>query len=472
MAFESLTTRLTGALKKITGQGKLTEKNMEDMLKEVRMSLLEADVNYKVVKDFINSIKEKALGEEVLSALKPDQMVLKIVREELVKLLGSEQADINYNNNGLTSVMMVGLQGSGKTTASAKIAYLLKRKKAKKVLLAACDIIRPAAIEQLKTLGQSIDVEVYSEGVEVDAVTTAKHAYEYALNNGFDLVLFDTAGRLHIDEALMQELEEIKQIVKPHEILLTVDAMTGQDIVNVAEGFNNQLHVTGLVVTKLDGDARGGGVLSVKAMSGVPVKFCGIGEKVEDLDIFYPDRMADRILGMGDLLTLIEQAEEKMDKEASERSGKRLLSGKFDLNDMMVQFDQISRMGSMKKLLKMIPGMGQLAEQVDEAQADGQMTKIKAMLSSMTNYERENPSCIQASRKQRIAKGSGTSVGDVNKLLTQYNQMQKMMQAMNQMQKGGMPNMQMMKKMQQQAAMGKRVKGGGGKFQSKLKKRR
>lgn len=472
MAFESLTNRLTTAFKKITGQGKLTEKNMEVMLKEVRKSLLEADVNYKVVKDFINKIKEEALGEEVLSALKPDQMVLKIVRQNLVELLGSETATLNIQPNGLTKIMMVGLQGSGKTTASAKIASYLMRKEHKKVLLVACDLVRPAAIEQLKTLGEQIGCEVYSEGIEQDVLTTVKNGEAYALEHNYDVVIFDTAGRLHIDDALMHELEQVKEIVKPNEILLTVDAMTGQDIVNVAQGFNDQLKVTGLVVTKLDGDARGGGILSVKSMTGVPVKFCGIGEKIEDLDVFHPDRMADRILGMGDLLTLIEQAEEKMDKELAEKSGKRMLKGEFDLNDMMVQLDQLSRMGSMKKLLKMIPGMNGLAEQVDEAQADGQMKKIRALLSSMTEYERENPSCINQSRKQRITKGSGTNINDLNKLLTQFNQMKSMMQAMNQMNSKGMPNMKMMQKMQQGMMNGKRVKGGGGKFQSKLKKRR
>lgn len=468
MAFESLTNRLNKAFKNISGKGRLTEKNMDDMLKEVRMSLLEADVNYTVVKNFIADIKTKAMGEEVLSALNPDQMVLKIVRDELVSLLGTNEEKINFKDSGLTSVMMVGLQGTGKTTASAKIANLLKKKQNKKVLLAACDIIRPAAIEQLQTLGRAIDVEVYSDGVTVDALTTATRAYAYAKDNGFDIVVFDTAGRLHIDEELMLELKKIKDIVKPDDILLTVDAMTGQDIVNVAQSFHDQLAVTGLVLTKLDGDARGGGILSVRAMTHVPVKFTGIGEKIDDLDIFYPERMADRILGMGDLLTLLEQAEEKMDKEVAEKSSKRVMSGNFDLNDMKVQLEQVNKMGSMQKIMKMIPGMGSMADQMDQAKTDGNLKRTQAILSSMTDYERKNPNEIRSSRKQRIAKGSGTQVSDVNKLLTQYERTKVMMKQMAAM--GGKPNMQMMQQMQNGTMP--RVKGGSGKFQSKLKKRR
>ncbi len=323
MAFVSLTNRLNKAFRDITGKGKLTEKNMNDMLREVRMSLLEADVNYKVVKDFIDHVKEKALGADVMTSLNPSQMVVKIVHDEIVELLGTSEASINFKSSGITTIMMVGLQGTGKTTASAKIANVLKKKKARKPLLVACDIVRPAAIEQLKTLGSSINVEVYSEGADVPALTQAKNAMEYAKANGYDTVLFDTAGRLHIDEELMQELADIKEAIQPDDILLTVDAMTGQDIVTVAQSFNEQLAVTGLVLTKLDGDSRGGGILSVRAITNVPVKFVGQGEKVDDLDIFYPDRMADRILGMGDIMTFVEQAQEKMDMEEQAKAASK-----------------------------------------------------------------------------------------------------------------------------------------------------
>ena len=342
MAFESLTNRLNKAFRDITGKGKLTEKNMNDMLREVRMSLLEADVNYKVVKDFIDHVKEKALGADVMSSLNPSQMVVKIVHDEIVELLGTSEASINFKSSGITTIMMVGLQGTGKTTASAKIANVLKKKKARKPLLVACDIVRPAAIEQLKTLGNSINVEVYSEGADVPALTQAKNAMEYAKVNGYDTVLFDTAGRLHIDEELMQELADIKEAVQPDDILLTVDAMTGQDIVTVAQSFNEQLAVTGLVLTKLDGDSRGGGILSVRAITNVPVKFVGQGEKVDDLDIFYPDRMADRILGMGDIMTFVEQAQEKMDMEEQAKAASKMMSGKFTLDDMLMQIRQMN----------------------------------------------------------------------------------------------------------------------------------
>ena len=407
MAFESLSERLGKAFKNITGKGKLSEKNMNDMLREVRMSLLEADVNYGVVKDFIARVKEQALGTEVMNSLNPGQMVVKIVHDEIVALLGSEDAPVNYKSNGITTVMMVGLQGTGKTTASAKIANVMKKKQNRKPLLVACDVIRPAAIEQLKTLGESIGVEVFSLGVETKALETAKQAMEYAKENGYDTVLFDTAGRLHIDEELMQELSDIKAYVHPDDILLTVDAMTGQDIVNVASSFHEQLDVTGLVLTKLDGDSRGGGILSVRSITQVPVKFVGLGEKIDDLDVFHPDRMADRILGMGDIMSLVEQAQEKMDIEASTKSANRMMSGQFTLTDMLVQFQQLEKMGSLGGMMKLIPGMNQLAGQIDEAKAGNKMKKSTAIIQSMTMEERENPNILRASRKNRIAKGSG-----------------------------------------------------------------
>ena len=427
MAFENLSERLGKAFKNITGKGKLTEKNMNDMLREVRMSLLEADVNYGVVKDFISRIKEKAMGQEVLTSLNPGQMVVKIVHDEIVALLGTEDAPVNYKKSGITTIMMVGLQGTGKTTASAKIANLMKKKQGRNPLLVACDVIRPAAIDQLKTLGESIGVEVFSLGVETKALETAKQAMVYAKENGYDTVLFDTAGRLHIDDELMQELSDIKAYVQPDDILLTVDAMTGQDIVNVASSFHEQLEVSGLVLTKLDGDSRGGGILSVRAITNVPVKFVGLGEKNEDLDVFHPDRMADRILGMGDIMSLVEKAQEKMDMEATTKSTNRMMSGKFTLTDMLVQYEQIEKMGSLGGMMKLLPGMGQLAGQIDEAKADNKIKKSKAIIQSMTPEERENPNILRASRKNRIAKGSGVSVADVNRCLNEFEKMKQVM---------------------------------------------
>lgn len=462
MAFESLSDRLGKAFKNITGKGKLTEKNMNDMLREVRMSLLEADVNYGVVKDFVARVKEQALGEEVMASLNPGQMVVKIVHDEIVKLLGSEDAPVNYKKTGITTIMMVGLQGTGKTTAAAKIANVMKKKQSRNPLLVACDVIRPAAIEQLQTLGQSIGVDVFTLGVETKALETAKKAMDYALEKGYDTILFDTAGRLHIDEELMQELSDIKAYVKPDDILLTVDAMTGQDIVNVATSFHEQLSVTGLVLTKLDGDSRGGGVLSVRSITQVPVKFVGLGEKTEDLDVFHPDRMADRILGMGDIMSLVEQAQDKMDVEASTKSANRMMSGQFTLNDMLVQFQQIKKMGSLGGMMKLIPGMGQLAGQMDEAKADNKMKKSEAIILSMTPEEREHPDILRASRKNRIAKGSGTQVADVNRVVSDFEKMKQVMKQMGGMSKNGkMPAMGGLGAMKQMRGMNKAMRGGG-----------
>lgn len=461
MAFESLSERLGKAFKNITGKGKLSEKNMNDMLREVRMSLLEADVNYGVVKDFIARVKEKALGTEVMTSLNPGQMVVKIVHDEIVALLGNEEAPINYKKMGITTVMMVGLQGTGKTTAAAKIANVMKKKQSRKPLLVACDVIRPAAIEQLKTLGESIDVEVFSLGVETKALETAQKAMDYAKEQGYDTVVFDTAGRLHIDEELMQELSDIKAFVHPDDILLTVDAMTGQDIVNVASSFHEQLSVTGLVLTKLDGDSRGGGILSVRSITQVPVKFVGLGEKIEDLDVFHPDRMADRILGMGDILSLVEKAQEKMDMEASTKSANRMMSGQFTLSDMLIQYEQIEKMGSLGGMMKLLPGMGQMANQIDEAKADNKLKKSKAIIQSMTPEERENPNILRAGRKNRIAKGSGTTVADVNRCISEYEKMKTVMKQMMSMSKNGkMPNMGAMGGMKNMRAMNKAMRAG------------
>ena len=437
MAFESLSERLNKALKNITGQGKLTETNMNDMLKEVRMSLLEADVNYNVVKEFIGNVKEKALGQEVIDSINPGQMVVKIVHDEIRDLLGTDDARLHFKKSGITTVMMVGLQGTGKTTASAKIARYCKEKLQKRVLLVACDVIRPAAIEQLQTLGHSIDVEVFSLGADVGAVETARQAMQYAKDRQKDLVIFDTAGRLHIDQDLMHELSEMKQLVEPDDILLTVDAMTGQDIVTVAREFNEQLAITGLVVTKMDGDARGGGLLSVRSITNVPVLFVSNGEKVEDLEAFHPDRMADRILGMGDIVTLVEQAQEKLDMEVQEKTAKRMKSGIFTFNDMLDQFGQMKKMGSMQRMLGMIPGLGNMVKNLDDEKMNDSMNRSQAIIQSMTPYERENPSCLKASRKNRIAKGAGVKVMDVNRLISSLEQMQMMTKMMS---GGNMPD--------------------------------
>ncbi len=440
MAFESLSNRLNKAFKNVTGQGKLSEKNMNEMLREVRMSLLEADVNYAVVKEFIENIKEKAMGQEVISSLNPGQMVVKIVKDELVNLLGEKQAPLNYDAQ-FTTVMMVGLQGTGKTTSAAKIANLIKKKQGKKPLLVACDLVRPAAVEQLKTLGKQINVEVFSLGLEVTPVQTASEALTYAKANGYDVVIFDTAGRLHIDEALMDELVDIKAIVKPQEILLTVDAMTGQDIVNVARSFNDKLSVTGLVLNKIDGDSRGGGILSVRAVTKVPVKFVGQGEKISDLDFFYPERMADRILGMGDILTLVEQAQENIDQDVAANAAERMMSGKFTLEDMLVQMQQVKKMGPLGSIMKMVPGMNQMADSVDDEKVGAQMKKNEAIILSMTIEERQNPNLLRASRKHRIAKGAGVQVSDVNRLISQFDKTKQAMKQMSKMMTSGkMPN--------------------------------
>lgn len=424
MAFESLTEKLSSALRKISGKGKLTEANMNDMLKEVRISLLEADVNYQVVKDFIASIQEKATGAEVMKELNPGQMVVKIVREELEKLLGPEQSQIQMADSGITSIMMVGLQGTGKTTAAAKIARYAKEDLKRKVLLAACDIVRPAAIEQLKTLGKSIGVEVFSLGPETPAVYTAKCAKEYAREKGYDLVIFDTAGRLHVDSALMDELSEMKEEIQPQNILLTVDAMTGQDIISVAKEFNDRLDITGLIVTKMDSESRGGALLSVRSITSVPVLFVSNGEKTDDLEVFHPDRMASRILGMGDIESMIDEAQKKLDKDLNEQAAARMMAGVFTFNDMLAQFDQMGKLGSLSGFMGKLPGMGKLAGNLDDDKMNEEIKRYRACIQSMTPYEREHPDCLKNSRKQRIAKGAGVKMVTLNKLVEQQKQMQ------------------------------------------------
>ncbi len=451
MAFDSLSERLNHAMRNVAGKGKLTDKNMEDMLKEVRLALLEADVNYRIVKDFLEEVRDKARGEDVINSVEPGEMLVKIVHDQLIDLLGNEEAEIQFKETGITTIMMAGLQGTGKTTSAAKIANLLK-KKDRKILMIAADVIRPAAIEQLQTLGKEIDTEVFTKGVETSALETVREGMRYAEANGYDTVIIDTAGRLHIDEELMNELRDINRLVHPDEILLTVDAMTGQDIVNVAKAFAEALPLTGLVVTKFDGDSRGGGVLSVKKITGVPVKFVGEGEKIEDMDVFHPDRMADRILGMGDIVTLVEKAQEKMDMEAAQKSAEKMLSGKFDLNDMLAQFEQIERMGPLSGIMKMIPGMNQYAGMMNENATQGAMKHAKAIIQSMTKWERENPEKIRSTMKKRIAKGSGTSINEVNKVLNQHSKMKKMMGTIGGMARSGNLNEEklngMMDKMQ------------------------
>ena len=452
MAFDSLSERLNGALRNISGKGKLTDKNMEDMLKEIRLALLEADVNYKVVKDFLVRVKEKSLGEEVIKSVDPGQMVVKIVHDEIVELLGSNEAKLNFKDSGISVIMLVGLQGTGKTTSIAKIANITKNKLNRNAMLIAADVIRPAAIEQLQTLGKAIDVEVFSQGVETSALDTVKNGLAYAKQKGYDTVFIDTAGRLHIDEALMQELKDIEAYDMPDEILLTVDAMTGQDIVTVAKSFNESLNITGLVVTKFDGDSRGGGVLSVKAITNVPIKFVGQGEKIEDMDIFYPDRMADRILGMGDIVSLVEKAQEKMDLEASEKAAKRMMEGQFTLEDMLVQFEQIQKMGPLSGIMKMIPGINQYANMISDEDSEKQMKRTKAIIQSMTPYERSHPETLRSSMKRRIANGSGTTVNDVNKLLNQFDKMKTMMNAMASLNKKGKMNEEYLNNMMNRAS--------------------
>ncbi|MBQ4252226.1 MAG: signal recognition particle protein [Erysipelotrichaceae bacterium] len=430
MAFESLSNRLTAAFKHIAGKDQLNEKNMEAMLREVRIALLEADVNYVVVKKFINSIREQMIGVQVSQALNPDQQVYKIVNQEIINLLGQNEAGINYRTAGITTIMVVGLQGTGKTTSVAKIAKLIRDKQSRKPLIIAGDIIRPAAIEQLQTLGEQIGVEVFTLGSKTPAVDAVKAGLNYAQQNGYDTVLIDTAGRLHIDDDLMKELDVLKKKFHPDEILLTVDSMTGQDIVNVARTFDELLDITGLIVTKFDGDARGGGVLSVRSITDVPVKFVGNGEKIDDIDVFYPDRMASRILGMGDLQTLVEKAEAQLDEELMEKTAQRMMSGKFDLNDMLVQMDQMKKLGPISGLLKMLPGFNQYADMMNDADADSQMKKTKAIIQSMTPYERSHPETLRSSHKNRIARGSGTSVAEVNKLLNNFERMKKVMNQM------------------------------------------
>ncbi|MBR3869663.1 MAG: signal recognition particle protein [Clostridia bacterium] len=427
MAFEGLSDRLESAFKKLRSKGSLSESDVKEAMREVRLALLEADVSYKVAKDFTTSVTNKAIGAKVMESLTPAQMVIKIVNEELTALMGGTQAKLANAAHPPTVVMMCGLQGSGKTTHSAKITKMLK-KQGHRPLLVACDVYRPAAIKQLQVVGEQADVPVFEMG-NTNPVTIAKEALKLAKDKGYDYVFLDTAGRLHIDEQLMQELKNIKSEVKPHEILLVVDSMTGQDAVNVASTFNDALGIDGLVLTKLDGDTRGGAALSARAITGKPIKFVGVGEKLDDLDVFHPERMASRILGMGDVLSLIEKAEQTLDEKKALELEEKLRRNKFDLNDLLDQLQEVKKMGSMKDLLSMIPGVGKKLKDADVD--DRQLDKTAAIIYSMTPKERANPDIINPSRKRRIAAGCGMQVEDVNRLLSQYRQMQKMFKQMS-----------------------------------------
>ena len=451
MAFEGLSDKLESAFKKLKSKGSLTESDVREAMREVRLALLEADVNYKVAKDFTNTVTERAIGAKVMESLTPAQMVIKIVNEELTALMGGTQSRIASAPHPPTVVMMCGVQGSGKTTHSAKIALRLKDQ-GHRPLLVACDIYRPAAIKQLQVVGEQIGVPVFEMGTE-NPVTIATEAIKLAKDQGYDYVFLDTAGRLHIDEELMQELKNVKSAVKPHEILLVIDSMLGQDAVTVASSFNEALGIDGLVLTKLDGDTRGGAALSARAVTGKPIKFVGVGEKLQDLDVFHPERMASRILGMGDMLSLIEKAEQTLNEKKAEQLEKKLRENKLDLNDMLMQFEEMKKMGPMKETLSMIPGVGKKLKDTDVD--DKQVDYTMAIIRSMTMKERENPDIINPSRKRRIAAGCGLKVEDVNRLLNQYRQIQKVYKQLN-----GAGSKKMMKRMQRMGGM----QGGMGGF--------
>ena len=426
--FENLSDRLQNVMHKIKGYGKITEENISDMMREIRLSLLEADVNYKVVKEFTNTVKEKALGEEVNKSLSPGEAFVKIVKDELTELLGGESAPLTIDKNP-TVTMLVGLQGSGKTTTIGKLANHLRKKHKKKPLLVACDIYRPAAIDQLIQIGKELGIEVYSEG-KIDPAQIVTNALNYAKENNYDYILIDTAGRLHIDETLMDELKNIVEISHPHEVLLVIDAMMGQDAINVITGFNDALPLTGVILTKLDGDTRGGVALSVRHLTNIPIKFIGISEKLDGLVEFHPDRMASRILGMGDILSLVEKVESEIDEKEAMQAAKKMAKGKFDLEDFLSQLNQIKKLGPLENILKMLPGakkMGLNNVNIDPKR----MSHIEAIILSMTPEERKDPSILKASRKERIAKGSGTTVTEVNQLLKQFEEMKKMMKMMS-----------------------------------------
>ncbi len=424
MAFEGLSSRLQEITRKLKGKARITENDLKEVTREVKLALLEADVNYKIVKDFVKVIEEKSLGQDVLNSLTPGQQVIKIVKDELVELLGGEDAKLNFTPNPPTVIMLVGLQGSGKTTTAGKLANLV-RKQGKKPLLVACDVYRPAAIKQLQVVGKQLDIPVYANETTKDVNLIAKQALSVAISKLHDVVILDTAGRLQIDEALMQELKDVKKSVKPHEILLVVDSMIGQDAVNIAETFNNEVGIDGIVLTKLDGDTRGGAALSVKKVTGKPIKYIATGEKLSDMEEFHPERMASRILGMGDVLSIIEKAEESFDLSEAEKLEKSIKKNKFDLDDYLAQLRQMKKMGSFSSILKMLPGVGNQLSNVEID--DKELARIEAMICSMTKEERRNPKVLNGSRRMRIAKGSGTTVQQLNKFMKTFEMTQSMM---------------------------------------------
>lgn len=436
MAFEGLADRLQNTLQKIRGKGKVTEADVKEMMREVRLALLEADVNFRVVKDFIKRVTERSVGQEVLKSLTPGQQVVKVVHDELTTLLGGEQSKIAVNNRPPTVIMMVGLQGAGKTTTTGKLANHLRKKHNRKPLLVAADIYRPAAIKQLETVGGQLNLPVFSLGDQVNPVEIAKQAIAKAKEEHHDYVIIDTAGRLHIDEELMDELQKVKEISNPNEIFLVVDAMTGQDAVNVAESFNEQLGLTGVVLTKLDGDTRGGAALSIKAVTDLPIKFVGMGEKMDALEPFHPDRMSSRILGMGDVLTLIEKAQTNVDEEKAKELQKKMRDMSFTFDDFLDQMGQVKSLGPLDELLSMMPGANKMKGLKNVSIDDKQIGHVEAIIKSMTKLEREQPEIINASRRRRIAKGSGRTVQEVNRLIKQFDEMKKMMKQMSGMMKG------------------------------------
>ena len=432
MAFEGLAEKLQNTFKKLRGKGKLNEKDIKEAMREVKLALLEADVNFKIVKKFIASVSEKCVGSEVLESLTPGQQVIKIVNEELTSLMGGTESKLNYASYGPTVIMLVGLQGAGKTTMCGKLALEL-RKNNKKPLLVACDIYRPAAIKQLQVVGKQIDIPVFSMGDKISPVDIAKAAIKQGREDGNNVIIIDTAGRLHIDEELMQELKDVKKAVEPNEVLLVVDSMTGQDAVNVAETFNNELDLTGVILTKLDGDTRGGAALSIKSVTQKPIKYVGVGEKMNDFEVFYPNRMASRILGMGDVLSLIEKAQEAIDQKEAEDLSKKMINAEFNFEDFLTAMDQMKKLGPLNKIMEMIPGVNaQQLEALDMEKSEKQMAKMKAIIQSMTVKERRNPSLIigSSSRKKRVALGAGTTIQEVNKLIKGYDMMRKQMKQM------------------------------------------
>lgn len=442
MAENSLSSRLQMAMRRLTGRGYLNEHDIDEMMREVRLSLLEADVNFKVVKSFIANIKEKAVGEKILKGLNPGQQVVKIVHDELKRVMGEDAEGIRYNMSGMTTIMTIGLQGSGKTTAIGKLAVYIRKNEKKSVLLIAADVYRPAAIEQLKTIGKQIDVDVFDRGL-IDARVIVKEGLQYAKDKKYDVVIIDTAGRLHIDENMMQELVDVKAIAKPNEILLTVDAMTGQDAANICKSFHEQLEATGAILTKLDGDTRGGAALSIKEVSGIPIKFASSGEKMDAFEVFHPERMASRILGMGDVLTLIEKATDAIDEDEAKNMMDKLMSDSFNYNDLMKQFKMIKRMGSISKILGFLPGVGQMKQAMSQVD-DKQFDKMQALISSMTEDERKDPKLIDTSsrRRERVAKGAGMSVADLNRLRQALDAQKKMMKKMMNMDERDIENLQ------------------------------